>query len=103
MLVLLYGLGCTRDTSGATVPQGMTLDTHREQAGFLPVMRLRNRPAGGLKHFPWNAPFGQRVQKLRREGAVYFIDKLAGFGIDFLHAQVPDHAHFYPAGWRKDV
>jgi len=40
MLVLLYGLGCTRDTGGATVPLGMTLDTLREQRGFLPVMRL---------------------------------------------------------------
>ena len=51
----------------------MTLDTLREQRGFLPVMRLRNRPAGGLKGFPWNALFGQRVRKLRREGAVHLL------------------------------
>ena len=81
----------------------MTLDTLREQRSFLPVMRLRNRPAGGLKGFPWNALFGQRVQKLRREGAVHFIGKLAGVAIDLLHAQVSDHAHFSPAAWRKDV
>jgi hypothetical protein len=83
----------------------MSFDALRKQRSLLPIMRLGNGPASGLEDLPWNALFGQRVQELRREGAVHHIGKLACIVVDPLRGQVPDHAYFYPScsgsGWDK--